>query len=171
MFSENVCKHCGACCAFFRVSFYWREADPSQGGKVPSEYVEEETEFHDNLKGTNQAHPYCAALSGKIGERVSCTIYNHRPSPCREFGIHYIHGKNYITPEDLERCNKARAAWNLPPLTMDELNPGAPRPEFTKIIEKVTKHHRIKFVSRKQRGGSGSMQPPSYGEGSGLTHP
>jgi hypothetical protein len=25
----------------------------------------------------------CAALEGRVGRRVSCTIYEHRPSPCR----------------------------------------------------------------------------------------
>lgn len=161
MFSENVCKHCGACCAFFRVSFYWREADPSQGGKVPSEFVEEETEFYDNMKGTNQAHPYCAALSGKIGERVACTIYNNRPSPCREFGIQFKHGKINITPEDLERCNKARAAWNLPPLTMEELTPAAPRIHLASIFRKAVNHHWGKLLKHHPDRGSGSNQPPT----------
>ncbi|EEX7666747.1 YkgJ family cysteine cluster protein, partial [Escherichia coli] len=27
MNNPNPCMTCGACCAFFRVSFYWAEAD------------------------------------------------------------------------------------------------------------------------------------------------
>ncbi|MDN8032124.1 hypothetical protein QZN17_26515 [Burkholderia multivorans] len=27
----------------------------------------------------------CVALAGKIGQRVSCLVYEHRPSVCREF--------------------------------------------------------------------------------------
>ncbi|WP_142908916.1 CxxCxxCC domain-containing protein, partial [Klebsiella pneumoniae] len=27
MSNLNPCMTCGACCAFFRVSFYWAEAD------------------------------------------------------------------------------------------------------------------------------------------------
>ncbi|HBP8873638.1 TPA: YkgJ family cysteine cluster protein, partial [Escherichia coli] len=27
MNNPNPCMRCGACCAFFRVSFYWAEAD------------------------------------------------------------------------------------------------------------------------------------------------
>jgi hypothetical protein len=171
MFSENVCIHCGACCAYFRVSFYWREADPSQAGSVPLEYVEEETEFYDNMRGTNQAHPYCAALSGKIGERVACTIYSRRPSPCREFGIQYKHGRNSISSEDLERCNKARAAWNLPPLAMESLNQVARDAEYPLKKVQLAKPHWSKLFSRNSRNPSGSAQTPSCSGGAGQARP
>jgi len=161
MFSKNVCLGCGACCAFFRVSFYWREADPAQGGKVPLDFVEEETEFYDNLKGTNQSHPYCAALSGKIGEKVGCTIYARRPSPCREFGIHFRHGKNCISPEDLERCNKARAAWNLPPLTMEGLEAVTPDIHLARVLQRNEDNHWGKLFKRHPGRGSGSSRPPA----------
>jgi hypothetical protein len=32
--SDNPCVSCGACCAHFRVSFYWAEADDAPGGIV-----------------------------------------------------------------------------------------------------------------------------------------
>lgn len=131
-----------------------------QGRKIPADLVEEETDFYDNMKGTNQSHPYCAALSGKIGERVGCTIYKERPSPCREFGIQYHYGKMTIDPADLERCNKARAAWNLPPLTMDMLDPMENQSGFRRILanlledarnrKTLVKHDRIP-PSRKKR--------------------
>lgn len=123
MSSQNICLHCGACCAFFRVSFYWGEADQLVGGRVPPGLVEEETEFFSNMKGTNQRHPYCAALCGKIGQEVTCTIYENRPSPCDEFGIHYQNDIAIVTPDDLERCNRARAGWDLPPLSFADLMP------------------------------------------------
>lgn len=121
MSSQNICLRCGACCAYFRVSFYWREADPSSGSKIPPALVEMENEIFDNMKGTNCSRPYCAALSGKIGTEVHCAIYTDRPSPCREFGIHYQGGKIQVDPDDLRRCNQARARWNLPPLTFESL--------------------------------------------------
>lgn len=31
---NNPCVSCGACCAYFRVSFYWAESE-SGGGTVP----------------------------------------------------------------------------------------------------------------------------------------
>ena len=33
----HPCLTCGACCAYFRVSFHWSEADPALGGRVPFE--------------------------------------------------------------------------------------------------------------------------------------
>ena len=32
----NPCESCGACCAQFRVSFYWSESDAHPGGRVPA---------------------------------------------------------------------------------------------------------------------------------------
>ena len=37
---SHPCLTCGACCAFFRVSFHWSEADPEMGGVVPIELTE-----------------------------------------------------------------------------------------------------------------------------------
>ncbi|HWU69743.1 MAG TPA: YkgJ family cysteine cluster protein, partial [Pseudoxanthomonas sp.] len=36
----HPCLSCGACCAIFRVSLHWSEADPEQGGRVPIELTE-----------------------------------------------------------------------------------------------------------------------------------
>ncbi len=155
MSSKNICLNCGACCAFFRVSFYWREADPAQGRKIPADLVEEETEFYDNMKGTNQRHPYCAALHGKIGERVYCTIYRNRPTPCREFGIHCDRGKMQIDPGDLERCNKARAAWNLPPLTMELITLTERHNKFNRWLEKLMEISWKRISFRRHRPESG----------------
>ncbi|MDK7055560.1 YkgJ family cysteine cluster protein, partial [Escherichia coli] len=79
----NPCMTCGACCAYFRVSFYWAEADDA-GGLVPSALTEPLTPFLRCMSGTNQRQSRCAALSGDIGDAVHCTIYENRPSPCRE---------------------------------------------------------------------------------------
>ncbi|HTX79683.1 MAG TPA: YkgJ family cysteine cluster protein [Longilinea sp.] len=108
--------YCGACCAHYRVSFYWRETDPSQGGTVPPELTDDLPPYSNCMKGTNQPSPRCIALEGTVGGCVHCAIYDNRPSPCREFGIHWRSGKSDAGPEDLSRCNAARAAWNLPPL-------------------------------------------------------
>lgn len=148
MSHENICQHCGACCAYFRVSFYWGESDPLQGGKVPPEMTEEENEFFNNMLGTNQSHPYCQALEGKIGGEVSCAIYENRPSPCSDFGIHYVHGKIEISREELQRCNKARAGWNLPPLVMEELIRGNDHQGSTSFPEHLSKSSARKPHSR-----------------------
>lgn len=105
----NPCMTCGACCAYFRVSFYWAEADDA-GGLVPSALTEPLTPFLRCMSGTNQRQSRCAALSGDIGDAVHCTIYENRPSPCREFAMSGENG------EENDACNRARARYGLPPL-------------------------------------------------------
>ena len=75
-----VCQSCGACCAAFRVSFYWAEADPAQGGLVPPELTEEATPFRRCMRGTNRPQPHCLALQGPVGGLTTCIIYDRRPS-------------------------------------------------------------------------------------------
>ncbi|MGN2398423.1 YkgJ family cysteine cluster protein, partial [Klebsiella quasipneumoniae] len=46
----NPCMTCGACCAYFRVSFYWAEADDA-GGLVPAALTEPLTPFLRCMSG------------------------------------------------------------------------------------------------------------------------
>lgn len=130
---DNPCVTCGACCAHFRVSFYWAEADDAPGGTVPVELTEDVNGLMRCMKGSNQPLPRCAALEGCIGEHVRCTIYAQRPTPCREFGVTWERGTLRFSADELERCNQARAAWGLPPLFDDsagdrpEAPPSSPR--------------------------------------------
>ncbi len=55
-----------------------------QGGSVPSGLTVTVTGTTSRMRGTDHASPRCAALSGKIGERIGCGIYEWRPNPCRE---------------------------------------------------------------------------------------
>lgn len=116
---SNPCLTCGACCAHYRVSFYWGEADPGQGGVVPIEWTEDVTAFRRCMRGTNYPPVRCLALNGNIGQAVSCVLYEQRPSPCREFGITFLPGEQRFDVGDLDRCNEARAAWGLPLLSME----------------------------------------------------
>lgn len=95
------CRSCGACCASFRVSFYWAEAAVLA---LPDELVEQLSPWHACLAGSNSSAPRCRALQGEIGSRVRCTVYAQRPSPCRE-----------LQPGD-DRCRRARQRHGLPPL-------------------------------------------------------
>jgi Fe-S-cluster containining protein len=36
------------------------------------------------MRGTDHQPARCAALTGTIGQRVACGIYEWRPNPCRE---------------------------------------------------------------------------------------
>jgi len=109
----NPCLTCGACCAFYRASFYWAEADDATHGGVPANLTEKLNDFRRVMIGTNCRDPRCIALEGTIGESVHCSIYPQRASVCRDFEASWVNGK----PN--ERCDKAKAAWNLPPLEPD----------------------------------------------------
>jgi len=116
---ENPCLSCGACCAFFRVSFYWGETTDSSEGSVPAYLTEDVTPFYRAMKGSNQNHPRCFALDGEIGTSVCCSIYELRSSSCRDFNVDFVNGQVVADMEDYERCTHARAHWNLPPIQVD----------------------------------------------------
>ena len=105
--AQDACLTCGACCAFFRVSFYWAE-----GESMPEEAVEALTPVYSCMKGTNQKNPRCIMLSGEIGQQVSCTMYAQRSSSCKD-----------VQAGD-EQCHKARAGYGLIPLI--EIEPAYP---------------------------------------------
>ncbi len=110
MSAEHVCQQCGACCAYYRVSFYWAETEPSLGGSVPISLTEKLNDFRRAMAGTNAKSPRCAALEGQIGSCVRCAIYAERPSPCRDFRVAWEGG------QASSECDKARLAWGLPVL-------------------------------------------------------
>ena len=118
----NPCLTCGACCAFYRTSFYWTEAAPEAGGTVPPELTDKLNEHLVCMKGTWSEMPRCTALEGAIGERVACSIYPLRASVCRDFSFAWEDG----LPN--ERCDRARAGWGLPPLeSLHPMEPDFPR--------------------------------------------
>jgi hypothetical protein len=120
---KNPCLSCGACCAFFRASFYWGEADDVALDGVPVEMTQELTSFYRVMKGTNCASPRCMALNGEIGVDAQCSIYARRSSACRNFEPSWEHG----APN--ERCDQARAAYGLPPLTPESWKDDQPEPQ------------------------------------------
>jgi Fe-S-cluster containining protein len=94
----NPCLRCGACCATYRVSFYWAEA--AERG-LPDSLIEQVSPWHACMTGTSQPEPRCHALVGSIGRSVSCLVYSQRPSPCRE-----------LQPGE-DKCNRARIRHGL----------------------------------------------------------
>ena len=101
--AEQICIHCGACCATFRVSFYWAE-----GSALPPNYTVALTPVYDCMAGTNQSQPKCIALQGEVGREVSCSVYAARSSTCKEVQL----GDT--------QCQKARLAHQLPPIVFHE---------------------------------------------------
>ena len=88
----NPCIECGACCASFRVSFYWGETDAAPDGYVPTHLTQVIAPHHVAMLGTDQARPHCIALQGTVGKHVSCTIYPLRSSTCQEFTASWENG-------------------------------------------------------------------------------
>ncbi|MBK3747773.1 YkgJ family cysteine cluster protein [Stutzerimonas balearica] len=109
MSANNPCLTCGACCAHFRVSFFWGEC-ASSGGTVPDDLTVQISPFHVAMRGTESKPVRCISLLGEVGCGVRCTVYEQRSSPCREFQAAWENG------EPNERCDAARAAHGLPPL-------------------------------------------------------
>lgn len=77
----------------------------SRGGEVPDGLAVEVTANTSRLRGTDHSPARCAALTGRIAERVACGIYEWRPSPCREFEA------------GSPACSMARRGQGLAPLT------------------------------------------------------
>lgn len=102
--TEHPCLSCGACCASFRVDFSIHELD-EHGGHVPSGLAVEVNDTLCRMRGTDHLPVRCAALTGTLGQKVACGIYEWRPAPCREFEAGSL------------PCTMARAAYRLAPLS------------------------------------------------------
>lgn len=101
---SQECVKCGACCASFRVSFYWGETSAHEHGTVPAELTTAISPHHVCMKGTERKPVHCIALEGEVGREVSCNIYELRSSTCRQFEA------------GSEDCAKARKIHGLPEL-------------------------------------------------------
>lgn len=110
----HPCLRCGACCAHYRASFYWAEADDVSPNGVPVELTTKLTPHLRVMLGTDQPSPRCIALEGVIGQQVACTIHPRRSSVCREYPPSFEDGT--ANP----RCDQARAVHGLPPLGPDD---------------------------------------------------
>ena len=103
----SVCQSCGACCAAFRVDFHPAELAGGAfawGAGVPREMTVPVTPAVVRMCSSDATEPRCIALAGEVGMAVVCTIYDARPSPCREFA----------TTDDA--CVRARRHHGLPAL-------------------------------------------------------
>jgi Fe-S-cluster containining protein len=105
----HPCRTCGACCASFRVSFYWGEGDDAHG-VVPEELTVPISPFLRAMAGTERHPPRCVALAGIVGETSTCRIHERRPTPCREFAASWENG------EPNPGCDGARRRAGLPAL-------------------------------------------------------
>ena len=77
------CQRCGACCASYRVSFYWGETDDAPGGTVPVALTRSLGPHTRCMQGTEALPVRCVALQGEVGQQVGCAIYAQRASTCK----------------------------------------------------------------------------------------
>ena len=96
--AENPCQACGACCAYSANWPRFSTEDDAALDRIPLGLV--------NARGSGMRceGDRCAALTGRIGEATSCSIYAIRPDVCRT-----------CMPGDAE-CAMARRKWGLPAL-------------------------------------------------------
>jgi Fe-S-cluster containining protein len=90
------------------VSFYWGQTTAHPDGTVPEALTTAVSPYYVAMRGTNQKNPRCVALTGEIGQRSICQIYEQRSTTCREFTM------------GSEPCQRARAHFGLPPVTFLE---------------------------------------------------
>ena len=107
----HPCISCGACCAYYRVSFHWREGSDVMEDGVPLETCMDWNSTLRVMRGTQTQPIRCHQLQGRIGETVMCVIYQQRPSPCRDLWPSFEHG------QPNEQCDRARKHHGLSPLT------------------------------------------------------
>ena len=108
----HPCLSCGACCAFYRVSLHWSEAEPALGGAVPPELTVPLRSHERAMRGTEGGGvPRCVALDADIGRNSRCSIHPLRPQACRDVRASLESG------EPSRQCDNARIAHGLPPLT------------------------------------------------------
>jgi Fe-S-cluster containining protein len=87
--SELDCQRCGACCVNPPSNreegfIYWVEVgDGDEILERPElrKHVVRDAEGVPHLRILDDGR--CHALRGALGRDVSCTIYHHRPTPCR----------------------------------------------------------------------------------------
>lgn len=110
---NHPCLSCGACCAYFRISFHWTETS-SESYAVPIEKTIGISPYVNAMIGTREKDPRCIALQGVIGTDVSCDIYLNRPGCCRQFKASYEDG--FVN----QRCEQARINQGLSILSRND---------------------------------------------------
>lgn len=88
--AELDCQRCGACCVNLPSNraegfAYWVEIGEGDAILERADLVRKHV-VHDgdgvpHLRIVDDGR--CLALRGALGKQVDCTIYHHRPSPCR----------------------------------------------------------------------------------------
>lgn len=99
--AASPCLTCGACCDYSSDWPRFSTESDDELALIPDPLVA------DNLSGMRCSDNRCAALTGKVGEAVACSIYAVRPHVCRACEI------------GDDECLMARERHGLPPIGGD----------------------------------------------------
>lgn len=91
--SPPDCLTCGACCASPFLGEGYIQLDAAEQTRLqrrglPVLELVSDPEDRIVMLGTKinaQGERVCVALSGKLGKKVACTVYDERPILCRQF--------------------------------------------------------------------------------------
>ena len=108
---RNPCLTCGACCAFLHVVFPSCEISSQKANSVPIHLTHRYDLSQSAMNGTELRSPRCNALIGRVGFKVSCSIYHNRPSTCRIFK------RSWERNEGNCQCDRARKSYGLQPFS------------------------------------------------------
>ena len=78
---SNPCLACGACCAYFRASFHWSEAEPAAGGLTPPHLTTKLTAHHAVMRGTEQQPPRCIGFTARSARTFAASFTPCGPRP------------------------------------------------------------------------------------------
>jgi Fe-S-cluster containining protein len=98
------CVKCGICCSFALVVPI-RSDEPNDAPVYWEIFADDAPDepVIDQILPRDMETGNCANLDGTIGEQVGCTIYDKRPSPCREFEA------------GSDRCHEYRRIYGIEP--------------------------------------------------------
>jgi uncharacterized protein len=91
MIEKLDCTTCGACCAIDSTIITWahkpiENSDENLNFLKINNYIDSYIHGYFQMK-TSKNCDRCIALEGTLGEKVSCNVYENRPSVCKNFEI------------------------------------------------------------------------------------
>lgn len=130
------CISCGACCAaFVLVAAPPDNGVPDDNCWLITDDVAGSEITVDRFVRRRESDFACAMLAGEVGDRVSCTVYEDRPTMCRIFEA------------GSDRCHAVRRAFGLEPfLSLTEMSEARAKLDLPRR-EDVPAKRKIRSVS------------------------
>lgn len=90
---DGDCQTCGACCVPPQATDVWADVSDTDlkrlGSRLARKFVKHPTVFESLVDGKRPGirvkDGRCKALTGQVGNKVACSIYDKRPDACSQF--------------------------------------------------------------------------------------